>query len=153
MASGKTHYAISTATFAVVASVSALIVLESKTPGVQVTTGGLVAGSLVGLFVTPDSDLKHNYAKRRLINKVGFIGWLAWLYFLPFAAGAHRGVSHTLLGTFLRWLWLWWPSLIIFALLAIAPEFVILFLLGTFLGQFLQDTTHLIMDKEFLRLW
>lgn len=152
MPSGKVHYTVSTATLAVLAPLSVYGAAQQKSPLADVAAVGFVCGLLVGLFISPDADLSHNYSKRRMRQKLPLIGYLAYLWFLPFALGKHRGLSHTYLGTFMRWAWGWWALGISALVLGISPMFLGVFLITALLGQAIQDTTHLIADGEFGRL-
>lgn len=152
MSSGKVHYSVSSVTVAVLAPLSVYGAAQTSGPTAHVAVAGFVCGLLVGLFCTPDSDLRHSYPKRRMRQKLPLIGYLAYLWFLPFALGKHRGLSHTYLGTIMRWAWAWWIPAIGVLLMGLNIEAVALFLLGALLGQSIQDTTHLIADGEFGRL-
>lgn len=150
MPSGKVHYSHGAIIFAITVPVSILLAEQSD---IGMICGiGLSAGSLIGLFTGPDSDLRQTYSKRRMRQKLPLIGYLAYLWFLPFALGKHRGLSHTYLGTLMRWAWGWWIPAIALLSLGILPQFVLLFLLCALLGQAIQDTTHLVADGEIGRL-
>jgi uncharacterized metal-binding protein len=152
MSSGKVHYSVSSATVAILAPLSVYGAAQLKSPLLDITVAGLVCGLLVGLFCTPDSDLRHSYPKRRMRQKLPLIGYLAYLWFLPFALGKHRGLSHTYLGTLMRWAWGWWIPALVVLVAGLTFEVIAIFLLGALLGQAIQDTTHLIADGEFGRL-
>lgn len=152
MPSGKVHYTVSTATLAVLAPLSVYGAAQQKSPLADVAAVGFVCGLLVGLFISPDVDLRFTYSKRRMRQKLPLIGYLAYLWFLPFALGKHRGLSHTYLGTLMRWAWGWWIPAIAMLVLGVYPQFVLVFLLCSLLGQAIQDTTHLVADGEFGRL-
>ena len=149
MSSGKTHYAISTATLAVLAPLSVYGAAQRESPLLDVAVAGFVCGLLVGLFCTPDADLRQNYSKRRMRQKLPLIGYLAYLWFLPFSLGRHRGLSHTYLGTIMRWAWGWWLPVIAMLAIPLTPGVIGLLALCALLGQGVQDTTHLIADGEF----
>lgn len=152
MPSGKTHYAVSTVTLAVLAPLSVAGAWETKNPLLDVAVAGFVCGLLVGLFVTPDADLSQNYSKRKARQKLPLVGYLMYLWFLPFALGKHRGLSHTYLGTLMRWAWGWWVPAVAMLAIGLTPGVIALFALCALLGQVIQDTTHLIADGEFGRL-
>ena len=152
MSSGKVHYSVSSATLATLAPLSVYGAAQTSEPMAHVAVAGLVCGLLVGLFISPDTDLKYGYNRRRLRQKLPLIGWLMWVWFLPFALGKHRGLSHTYLGTLMRFAWAWWIPAVAVLVIGLTPKVIALFLLGAFLGQVIQDTTHLIADGEFGRL-
>ena len=149
MPNGKFHYTVSTATLAVLAPLSVYGAAQQKSPLTDVAAVGFVCGLLVGLFISPDIDLRYNYSKRKMRQKLPLIGYLGYLWFLPFALGRHRGLSHTYLGTITRWAWGWWIPAIVVLAIGILPQFVLVFLLCALLGQAIQDTTHLVADGEF----
>lgn len=152
MPSGKVHYSVSAATVAILAPLSVYGASQQESPLLDVAVAGFVCGLLVGLFISPDTDLRYGYNRRRLRQKLPLIGWLAWVWFLPFSLGKHRGLSHTYLGTVMRWAWMWWVLGLIVLAMGILPQFVLVFLLCALLGQAIQDTTHLVADGKFGRL-
>lgn len=115
---------------------------------------GVIVGLWLGHLVTPDYDVNNgNYIKRRLINDFGLLGKLWALYWWPYAlVQPHRGLSHSWpKGTFLRYLLAVWP-LVSILVYAISLEYIdsfdgLLFLIGIFSGQSLQDWVHLYMDR------
>jgi uncharacterized metal-binding protein len=149
MPSGKVHYSVSAATVAILAPLSVYGASQQESPLLDVAVAGFVCGLLVGLFITPDVDLRFTYSKRRMRQKLPLIGYLMYLWFLPFALGKHRGLSHTYLGTLMRWAWMWWVLGITVLAMGVLPQFVFVFMLCAFLGQGIQDTTHLVADGEF----
>ena len=152
MPSGKVHYTVSTATLATLAPLSVYGAAQQKSPLADVAAVGFMCGLLVGLFITPDADLLQNYSKRKMRQKIPVIGEAIHLWFSPFALGKHRGLSHTYLGTIMRWAWGWWILAVVALAMGILPQFVLVFLLCALLGQGIQDTTHLVADGEFGRL-
>lgn len=152
MPSGKVHYSVSAATLAVLAPLSVYGAAQQKSPLTDVAAVGFVCGLLVGLFISPDVDLRYTYSKRKMRQKLPLIGYLAYLWFLPFALGKHRGLSHTYLGTLMRWAWGWWIPAVAMLTIGLTPGVIALFALCALLGQAIQDTTHLVADGEFGRL-
>ena len=152
MSSGKVHYSVSTVTLAVLAPLSIYGATQRESPLLDVAVAGLICGLLVGLFITPDADLQQNYSKRKMRQKIPVIGEAIHLWFLPFALGKHRGLSHTYLGTLMRWAWGWWIPAVAMLVIGLTFEVIAILLLGALLGQVIQDTTHLVADGEFGRL-
>lgn len=143
------------ATFTVVSLLLCLLILIYQLSNQWLA---LLLGAIVGLWlghlVTPDYDVNRgNYIKRKLIIRYGLLGRLWALYWWPYAlVQPHRGISHTWPnGTFLRYLLSVWPLFIVFVY-AVGWEYIdsfdgLLFLIGVFSGQSIQDWTHLIMDR------
>lgn len=149
MPSGKVHYSVSAAAVAILAPLSVYGATQQESPLLDVAVAGFVCGLLVGLFINPDADLRQTYSKRRMRQKLPLIGWLMRVWFLPFALGKHRGLSHTYLGTLMRWAWMWWIPAVAVLVIGVLSQFVLVFLLCALLGQGIQDTTHLVADGEF----
>jgi uncharacterized metal-binding protein len=136
-------------------------------------------GCLLGILISPDADIDGISHMESIWFKIPLIGWILgigyYFYWYPYAYFfKHRGISHSILGTFTRilYLLLWTPVVLIaltlasFVLLSIQDAFVsyprldlilynwIQLVISSFwitfclsIGLFFSDVGHILRDK------
>ena len=127
---------------------------------VQVSIG-LVFGSVMGWWVTPDIDhLSTTREEYRAIKKLGFLGALWVAYMTPYAyIFPHRSIwSHSIIGTVVRIVYISFLPIGVFILVCnkiseytnllesvtFADYYIIL--ISIFVGWFVQDMMHYLVD-------
>lgn len=147
MSDGRTHKTIATISGTTMSLGSALLFANSE------VIVGVVVGSAVGVFLTPDID-HHVRTEEELVfyRRHPFLGKLYEAFWAPYAVFFdHRGVSHwPVVGTITRAVYPlfvlvtlsrayfhpWWEDV----------EFLWLFWLALFVAWVVQDMVHIVTD-------
>lgn len=110
-----------------------------------------IIGSILGLLITPDYDIKYIYIKT-VINKLP-VGNLWNLYWLPYALlFAHRKLSHNIvIGTFTRFIYLCLPVTIV--LIVTNTISIINFnnIITIYIFWYIQDLSHYLLDSRLFK--
>jgi uncharacterized metal-binding protein len=124
--------------------------------------GSICIGYLLGIFFSPDLDLKIKTLSEKRMERAGIVGKLisAWAtaYARIINTGrrpfVHRGISHwPIVGTLTRWLWFGFPLVFVGFLMAcvglrfdLPAEGTLFGFAIVFLGHCLSDLLHFILD-------
>lgn len=147
MATGKVHAQKTRGNLKIIAVGSiALLIYSHHAPVI-----GLTIGAVIGHYLTPDYDLNHvQYTQRLLIRKCWLLGWIWRIYWYPYSIlCTHRGSSHSWpLGTLIRLLYMLAPLAVLALIYIPIITGVSIWLLFIFVGQSLQDFSHLRLDNR-----
>ena len=115
---------------------------------------GAVAGSILGIALTPDLDQEMTtYFEWKLIRKTGPLGFIWMAFWAPYSLLIpHRSFwSHfPIIGTVIRLLYITTPIIVFCLWKGYIPnlsQFIIEFLVGIILGLAISDILHWIMDR------
>lgn len=147
MANGRTH-AQAADVVIVVGSIASFATLPPITAAVVMS--GLVIGKYANPDVRDQSDVR-NHAEHLIDKQLGCLfGWLWTLYWFPIAKLIpHRHWASHLAGpaTLIAWVYMFWPLVLLVALLA--PSYLVVALIivaWTLPGWIAQDVVHLALD-------
>lgn len=110
----------------------------------------MASGCVLAIFVGPDNDLNGSnysfYLVKKYLGKVPHALWRAFWWPFQRVTPHRHFISHfPVVGTFLRFLYLFCPLLLV--ILAIFPDFSSVFwIIPVFWGAVIVDTTHWAMD-------